>query len=125
MNIAVLPGCFNIKPSRLSPLILPQNIILNYAKAQLSTLSQNKFSVDSYFIYSSLPNTTKHPLSFTLSLPTLMIPVAKGNPPHPLSIHQSSTSTIVSQTVHYTIKLHLRQCGGAGPHGCPEGSCRA
>ena len=29
-----------------------------------------------------------------------MLPVAKGNPPHLHCIHQSHTSTIVSQTIH-------------------------
>ena len=134
---------------------------------------------------SRVPNPTTRPLPFPLSLPTLMLPVANGNPPHLHCIHPGHpsnmvsqtvhqaitiqfyycaylpslrstsplrfalacfyvvrfpgpkamshtvlypslhTSTTVSQTIHQTIEMNFRQCGGAGTHGCAERSCRA
>ena len=64
------------------------------------------------------PNpTTRHntPLPLNLSMPTLMLPVAKGNPPHLLSIYSLLTPNIVSPTIHYNTTIPLRQWGGAGP----------
>src|SRR3954466_15710960 len=50
------------------------------------------------------------PLPFPLSLPTLMLPVANGNPPHLHCIHPGHPSNIISQTVHQAITIQFYNC---------------